>query len=114
MNDEKGFFFDFSSGKNGDLITFLQETERLTFAEAVERLAAEAGVALPAVDPRAAEQEKCARAWPTGWSWPQWFEAELRRPPAARARAIWRSAACRRTEWAPLRHRLRAGGRARR
>ena len=26
VNDDKGHFFDFSSGKNGDLITFLQET----------------------------------------------------------------------------------------
>ena len=43
VNDEKGQFFDFSSGKNGDLISFLQETERLSFMEAVERLAAEAG-----------------------------------------------------------------------
>jgi len=34
VNDDKGFFHDFSSGKHGDLITFLQETERLTFAEA--------------------------------------------------------------------------------
>ena len=40
VNDEKGQFFDFSSGKTGDLISFLQETERLTFVEAVERLAA--------------------------------------------------------------------------
>src|SRR3954470_16047571 len=57
VNDDKGMFFDSSSGKTGDLITFLQETERLSFHEAVERLADEAGVALPAVDPRAVEQE---------------------------------------------------------
>ena len=55
VNDDKGFFHDFSSGKHGDLISFLQETERLSFVEAVERLAAEAGMALPAPDPRAAE-----------------------------------------------------------
>ena len=29
VNDEKGFFHDFSSGKHGDIISFLQETERL-------------------------------------------------------------------------------------
>src|ERR1022692_466412 len=57
VNDDKGFFHDFSSQKHGDLITFLQETERLTFMEAVERLAAEAGMALPAPDARAAETE---------------------------------------------------------
>ena len=41
VNDDKGMFFDFSSGKTGDLITYLQETQRLTFAEAVEQLAGE-------------------------------------------------------------------------
>ena len=47
VNDDKGFFHDFSSGKHGDIISFLQETERLSFVEAVSRLAGEAGMALP-------------------------------------------------------------------
>ena len=58
VNDDKGFDHDFSSGKHGDLISFLQETERLTFMEAVERLAAEAGMALPEPDPQAELREK--------------------------------------------------------
>ena len=52
VNDDKGFFHDFSSGKHGDVISFLQETERLSFVEAVQRLAGEAGMALPAEDPQ--------------------------------------------------------------
>jgi len=56
VNDDKGFFHDFSSGKHGDVISFLQETERLSFVEAVQRLAAEAGMTLPAEDPQAAER----------------------------------------------------------
>jgi DNA primase len=48
VNDQKGFYHDFSSGKHGDVFTFLMETEGLTFPEAVERLAEEAGVRLPA------------------------------------------------------------------
>ncbi len=56
VNDDKGFFHDFSSGKHGDPIAFLQETERLSFVEAVERLAGEAGVPLPAPDPEAAAE----------------------------------------------------------
>ncbi len=88
VNDDKGQFFDFSSGKTGDIISFLQETERLSFVEAVERLAAEAGVPLPAVDPRAAEQEKVRQGL---GEWlelaAQWFEAELRRPTGREARA---------------------------
>jgi len=81
VNDDKGQFFDFSSGKSGDLISFLQETERLSFSEAVERLAAEAGLQLPVADPRAAEQEK-KRQGLSDWleMAAQWFEAELRRP----------------------------------
>jgi len=55
VNDDKGFFHDFSSGKHGDVISFLQETERLSFVEAVQRLAGEAGMALPAEDPQAGE-----------------------------------------------------------
>jgi DNA primase len=88
VNDEKGFFHDFSSGKSGDLIAFLQETERLSFTEAVERLAAEAGVPLPEPDPRAAEQEK-ERQGLSEWleTAAKWFEAELRRPAGAEARA---------------------------
>jgi DNA primase len=100
VNDDKGQFFDFSSGKTGDLITFLQETERLSFAEAVERLAAEAGVALPAVDPRAAEQEKTRRDL---GDWlelaAQWFEAELRRPAGREARAYLERRGLPEAEW---------------
>jgi DNA primase len=51
VNDQKGFFHDFSSGKHGDIISFLQETERLSFNEAVERLARDAGMALPVQSP---------------------------------------------------------------
>jgi DNA primase len=47
VNDQKGFYHDFSSGKSGDQFTFLIETEGLTFPEAVERLAAMAGLPLP-------------------------------------------------------------------
>jgi len=88
VNDEKGFFHDFSSGKHGDLIAFLQETERLTFPEAVERLALEAGVALPAADPVAARVE-AKRQGLTEWMElaAGWFEAQLRRPVGEGARA---------------------------
>ncbi len=87
VNDDKGFFHDFSSGKHGDLIGFLQETERLSFVEAVERLAAEAGLALPEPDPQAAAQEK-KRQGLTDWldAASGWFEAELRRPVGRAAR----------------------------
>jgi len=104
VNDDKGQFFDFSSGKSGDLITFLQETERLSFSEAVERLAADAGLQLPAADPRAAEQEK-KRQGLSDWLElaAQWFEAELRRPVGREARAYLERRGLPESEWARFR-----------
>ena len=104
VNDDKGQFFDFSSGKTGDLITFLQETERLSFSEAVERLAGEAGLALPAVDPRGAEQDK-VRQGLAEWleTAAQWFEAELRRPVGRDARAYLEKRGLPEAEWARFR-----------
>ncbi len=104
VNDDKGQFFDFSSGKTGDIIAFLQEAERLTFVEAVERLAAEAGVALPAVDPRAMEQEK-VRQGLSEWLElaAQWFEAELRRPSGREARAYLERRGLPEKDWARFR-----------
>jgi DNA primase len=58
VNDQKGFYHDFSSGKHGDIISFLMETEGVGFTEAVERLAAMAGLPLPAVTPDAARHEQ--------------------------------------------------------
>ncbi|HWM32085.1 MAG TPA: CHC2 zinc finger domain-containing protein, partial [Methyloceanibacter sp.] len=52
VNDQKGFYHDFSSGKHGDVFSFLMETEGLSFPEAVERLAGEAGLELPKPDPQ--------------------------------------------------------------
>ncbi|MBU1539671.1 MAG: DNA primase [Alphaproteobacteria bacterium] len=87
VNDDKGFFHDFSSGKHGDVISFLQETERLSFVEAVQRLAGEAGMALPAEDPQAAEREARKQGL-TDWMdlAQKWFAANLRRAPGKAAR----------------------------
>lgn len=63
VNDQKQFYHCFSSGKHGDVFKFLMETEGLSFPEAVERLASEAGVVLPKPSPeteRAEEQRKGA------------------------------------------------------
>ena len=52
VNDQKAFYHCFSSGKHGDVFTFVMETEGLSFPEAVERLAGEAGVPMPKPDPQ--------------------------------------------------------------
>ena len=51
VNDQKMAWFDFSSGKNGTIFDFVMMTEGLTFPEAVERLAAQAGIPLPKISP---------------------------------------------------------------
>src|SRR6266404_2580200 len=56
VNDQKGFYHDFSSGKHGDIFTFTMESEGVTFPEAVERLASLAGLAMPKMS-REAEAE---------------------------------------------------------
>jgi DNA primase len=57
VNDQKGFYHCFASGEHGDIFTFLVKTEGLSFPEAVERLAQEAGVPLPKASPRDARIE---------------------------------------------------------
>src|SRR6266702_4060732 len=57
VNDQKGFFHDFSSGKHGDIFGFVMETEGLSFPEAVERLAGMAGLPVPAVSKEAEARE---------------------------------------------------------
>ncbi|MGF1651439.1 MAG: DNA primase [Hyphomicrobiaceae bacterium] len=58
VNDQKRFYHCFASGEHGDIFTFLMKTEGLSFPEAVERLAAEAGVALPRAEPEAIRREQ--------------------------------------------------------
>src|SRR3954468_4603085 len=58
VNDQKGFYHDFSSGKHGNIFDFVMETEGVSFPEAVERLAGMAGMPLPATNPDAARHEQ--------------------------------------------------------
>src|SRR6202008_533290 len=52
------FYHDFSSGRHGDIISFLMETEGVGFTEAVEPPASMGGLPLPAVPPDAARHEQ--------------------------------------------------------
>ncbi len=47
VHPEKGFYYCFGCGAKGDAITFVRETERLEFPEAVAYLARQAGITLP-------------------------------------------------------------------
>jgi DNA primase len=61
VNDEKNFFCDFSSGKSGDILEWLQEFKRFDFVEAVKTLAEEAGLELPDQDSRSADTDRRRR-----------------------------------------------------
>lgn len=58
VNDQKQAWFDFSSGRNGSIFDFVMLTEGVAFPEAVERLAAMAGLQLPTVTPEAEQRER--------------------------------------------------------
>ena len=59
VDDRKGFYYCFGCHEKGDALSFIQATENVGFMEAVEILAREAGMTMPARDPRA--QEKADR-----------------------------------------------------
>jgi DNA primase len=59
VDDRKGFYYCFGCQAKGDMIAFVQETENVGFMEAVQILAGEAGLQMPARDPQA--QEKADR-----------------------------------------------------
>ncbi|MCU1426217.1 MAG: primase, catalytic core [Actinomycetia bacterium] len=58
INPELGVFHCFGCGKSGDAITFVREVEHLDFADAVERLAARAGIALRYTDASISKDRK--------------------------------------------------------
>ncbi len=76
---EKGFYHCFSSGEHGDVISWVMKTEGLGFADAVERLAGQAGLAMPRSSPaerQAAERRRgLQEALEAACSW---FEEQLR------------------------------------
>jgi DNA primase len=61
VNPAEGLYYCFGCGAKGDVITFVREVEHLDFAEAVERLAARAGIQLR-YDDAAVSAERQRRA----------------------------------------------------
>lgn len=47
VNESKQFFHCFGCGKSGDVITFVQDYENITFMQAIEKLASMAGMTVP-------------------------------------------------------------------
>jgi DNA primase len=87
VNDDKAMWFDFSSGKNGNIFDFVMQTEGLAFPEAVERIAGMAGLPLPKISPEAdAREERRRTLHEVVELAAQFFEAALAARTGARAR----------------------------
>src|SRR5713226_2379633 len=85
--EDKGFFHCFGCGAHGDAIGFLMRADNLDFIEAVERLAGEAGIAVPQQTPqdreRAQRQKTLLEALAAA---ADFYEAQLWAPAGTRAR----------------------------
>ena len=105
VNDDKGFFHDFSSGKHGDLISFLQETERLTFRRGGGAAGGRGRRGAARARSRDARPRRRRRQSLADWleTAATWFEAELRRPAGAAARDYLERRGLPEAEWARFR-----------
>ena len=87
VNDQKGFYHCFASDEHGDIFTFLMKTEGLSFPEAVERLAGEAGVPMPKVSAHdEAREDERQRLYRLLKASAAFFEAALFTGPGGEAR----------------------------
>lgn len=78
VSDDKRSYYCFSTGKFGDVYTFLMETERLSFREALERAAAYAGLPMPTYNPQqAAARARRDRLYAALQAAAQWFQKRL-------------------------------------
>ncbi|MGY4720183.1 DNA primase [Naumannella huperziae] len=85
----RGFFYCFGCGEGGDVITFLQKIDNLSFAEAVERLAGRTGIQLRYTDddPGARfERGQRMRILEANAAAAEWYAAQLAKPEALTAR----------------------------
>lgn len=78
INDEKGFYHCFGCSAHGDAIRWMTDQRGLSFMDAVKELAAEAGMEVPAADPRAAKKaEEAASLRDVVQAAADWFTQQL-------------------------------------
>lgn len=88
VNDEKGFYHCFGCEAHGDAIRWLTDQRGMPFMDAVKELAAEAGLEVPAPDPRSAERaEKRASLHDVTAAAQEWFVDNLKSADGSLARA---------------------------
>ena len=87
VNEAKGFYHCFGCGAHGGALDFVMATEGLSFPETVEKLAHEAGMALPAPSPNArADSDRRNGLLALMEAASKWFEAQLASSVGAAAR----------------------------
>jgi DNA primase len=87
VNDDKGFYHCFGCGAHGDAIRFLTDHRGLAFMDAVKELAANAGMEVPAPDPKAKERaERTASLTDVMGAVAKWFADQLQGLEGAAAR----------------------------
>ncbi|MCW1920634.1 DNA primase [Rhodobacter sp. KR11] len=88
VDDRKGFYYCFGCQAKGDALTFVKESENLSFMEAVETLAREAGMQMPARDPvQAQKADRRTQLSEVMEEAVKWFRLQLKTSAAAEARA---------------------------
>ena len=87
VNDQKGFYHCFATGEHGDIFGFVMKTDGLSFPEAVERLAEEAGVPMPKLSQRdEAREDERERLYRIVEMSAAFFQTALATGPGAEAR----------------------------
>ncbi|MGV6847703.1 MAG: DNA primase [Marinibacterium sp.] len=87
VDDRKGYYYCFGCQAKGDAIGFVRESENLGFMEAVELLAREAGLPMPAADPQARQKsDRLAQLAEVMERAVQFFRLQLRTGAGAGAR----------------------------
>jgi DNA primase len=61
VNEDKGFYHCFGCGEHGSVFDFVMKTDNLSFPEAVERLANEAGMEIPVETPEERQRQERAK-----------------------------------------------------
>ena len=92
VSDEKGFYHCFGCGAHGDVIRWMTDQRGLQFMDAVKELAAEAGMEVPAPDPREAQRaEQQAGLHDVMAAAQEFYRAQLDAPEGTRAREYLKS-----------------------
>jgi len=81
VSPEKGFFYCFSSGKGGDMFTFIQEIERVEFREALKILAEKAGITLENSQTNKEQITRTQLQYKILDDATKWYEIHLRKNP---------------------------------